>query len=107
MLAIIAYIVGSTNEKVSVAVGGYRKMKLRLKLLMLAAIPTVAITALTILLIAGPFELTTGVIALILILALIVATVVTTFLAMRISQAITASVDAVKQVSAMRLIAGL
>lgn len=78
-------------------------MKLRLKLLLLAAIPTVAITLLTIILIAGPFEIKTGTIALILVLALVVATVVTTLAAMRISNAITSSIDAVKQVAAGNL----
>ncbi|MCM1496046.1 MAG: methyl-accepting chemotaxis protein [Bacteroides sp.] len=78
-------------------------MKLRLKLLLLAAIPTVAITLLTIILIAGPFEIKTGTIALILILALVVATVVTTLAAMRISNAIISSIDAVKQVAAGNL----
>lgn len=78
-------------------------MKLRLKLLMLALIPTVAITVLTILLITGPFELTNGAIALILILALAMITISNTLLAIRISKAVTASVDAVKQVSAGNL----
>lgn len=78
-------------------------MKLRLKLLMLALIPTVAITVLTILLITGPFELTNGAIALILILALAMIIISNTLLAIRISKAVTASVDAVKQVSAGNL----
>ena len=78
-------------------------MKLRLKLLLLAAVPTVAITALTLVLVAGPFELKTGMIALILLLALVIATVVTTLMAMRISRAITSSIDAVKQVAAGNL----
>lgn len=78
-------------------------MKISAKLILIAAIPTVLITALTLFLVAGPFELGTKAIALILILALIVILISNTFIAMRISRSITSSIDAVKQVAAGNL----
>lgn len=78
-------------------------MKLSVKLILIAAIPTILITALTLFLMAGPFELETKKIALILILALIIILIVNTFIAIRISGAITSSIDAVKQVAAGNL----
>ena len=74
-------------------------MSLRWKLVLLAAVPTVAITVLTIILIAGPFDLGLKTIILILILALLLPAAVTTFVAIRISKAITSSIDTVRQVA--------
>lgn len=78
-------------------------MKLRVKLVLMSGIPTLVITLLTIFLLAGPFELESKKIALILVIALIIALIVTTILAIRTSRAITSSIDAVRQVAAGNL----
>lgn len=78
-------------------------MNLKARLIMLAEIPTVLVAALTIFLLVGPFDLDTKHIILILAIALIVAFVSTLLMAMRISRAITASIEAVKQVAAGNL----
>lgn len=78
-------------------------MKISVKLILVAAIPTVLITGLTLFLVAGPLGLGTKTIALILLLALIIILISNTFIAMRISRSITSSIDAVKQVAAGNL----
>ncbi len=78
-------------------------MKLRVKLVLMSGIPTLVITVLTIFLLAGPFELESKKIALILVIALVIALVVTTIMAVRTSRAITSSIDAVRQVAAGNL----
>lgn len=78
-------------------------MNLKARLIMLAEIPTVLIAALTIFLLVGPFDLDTTHIIVILAIGLIIAFVSTLFMAMRISRAITASINAVKQVAAGNL----
>ena len=78
-------------------------MKLKVKLVLMSGIPTVVITLLTIFLLAGPFELESKEIALILVVALVIAQIVTTIMAVRTSRAITSSIDAVRQVAAGNL----
>lgn len=78
-------------------------MKLSAKLILIAAIPTVLITGLTLFLVVGPLDLGAKAIALILLLMLIIILVVNTLIAMRISRSITSSIDAVKQVAAGNL----
>ncbi len=78
-------------------------MKLRVKLVLMSGIPTLVITVLTIFLLAGPFELESKKIALILVIALVIALIVTTIMAVRTSRAITSSIDAVRQVAAGNL----
>lgn len=78
-------------------------MNLKVRLLLLAEIPTVLVAVLTIFLLAGPFDLSTKQIILILVLGQIVALISTLIMSMRISRAITSSVDAVKQVAAGNL----
>ncbi len=78
-------------------------MKLSAKLILIAAIPTVLITGLTLFLVVGPLDLGAKTIALILLLMLIIILVVNTLIAMRISRSITSSIDAVKQVAAGNL----
>lgn len=78
-------------------------MKLKVKLVLMSGIPTLVITLLTIFLLAGPFELESKKIALILVVALVIALVVTTIMAIRTSRAITSSIDAVRQVAAGNL----
>ena len=67
-------------------------MKLKVKLVLMSGIPTLVITLLTIFLLAGPFELESKKIALILVVALVIALIVTT-----------SSIDAVRQVAAGNL----
>lgn len=78
-------------------------MKLKVKLVLMSGIPTLVITLLTIFLLAGPFELESKEIALILVVALVIAQIVTTIMAVRTSRAITSSIDAVRQVAAGNL----
>lgn len=78
-------------------------MKLKVKLVLMSGIPTLVITLLTIFLLAGPFELESKKIALILVVALVIAQIVTTIMAVRTSRAITSSIDAVRQVAAGNL----
>ena len=78
-------------------------MKLKVKLVLMSGIPTLVITLLTIFLLAGPFELESKEIALILVVALVIALIVTTIMAVRTSRAITSSIDAVRQVAAGNL----
>lgn len=78
-------------------------MNLKVRLLLLAEIPTVLVAVLTIFLLVGPFDLSTKQIILILVLGQIVALISTLIMSMRISRAITSSVDAVKQVAAGNL----
>lgn len=78
-------------------------MKLKVKLVLISGIPTLVITLLTIFLLAGPFELESKKIALILVVALVIALIVTTIMAVRTSRAITSSIDAVRQVAAGNL----
>lgn len=78
-------------------------MKLKVKLVLMSGIPTLVITLLTIFLLAGPFELESKKIALILVVALVIALIVTTVMAVRTSRAITSSIDAVRQVAAGNL----
>ena len=78
-------------------------MKLKVKLVLMSGIPTLVITLLTFFLLAGPFELESKEIALILVVALVIALIVTTVMAVRTSRAITSSIDAVRQVAAGNL----